>query len=314
MRPVAVAGRTSTPHACAARSTSSRALADSTRTTTFLRVVVEGPIKAGLAEDVRELLGRAVVEVRLAAPVDAPGGRTESRSSGADAARAVRRVPRERGRLRRAAHRALRRAARRGERELMRPISTHRRGVHGVSRRGRRSTSPAPSSSRSSARPARASRASSTRSASRSTASSRATTTIGSSRPSITQGANEARVSLTFELGGSRVRRDADRAAHRRRGATTKEARLECDGEVLAGDAKGMNDAVAELIGLPFRHFTRCVILPQGEFARVPPRQAFRSAGPPRQAARPRHLRADASARRAARRREGRTRSRSTSR
>ena len=28
-----------------------------------------------------------------------------------------------------------------------------------------------------------------------------------------------------------------------------------------------MNDSVAELIGLPFRHFTRCVILPQGEFA-----------------------------------------------
>ncbi len=36
---------------------------------------------------------------------------------------------------------------------------------------------------------------------------------------------------------------------------------------MLAGDAKGMNEAVAELIGLPFRHFTRCVILPQGEFA-----------------------------------------------
>ena len=36
---------------------------------------------------------------------------------------------------------------------------------------------------------------------------------------------------------------------------------------MLAGDAKGMNAAVAELIGLPFNHFTRCVILPQGEFA-----------------------------------------------
>ena len=86
--------------------------------------------------------------------------------------------------------------------------------------------------------------------------------------PSITQGSNEARVSLTFELGGSEY--VATRVVRRTKtgGATTKEARLECDGEVLAGDAKGMNGAVAELIGLPFNHFTRCVILPQGEFAK----------------------------------------------
>ena len=36
----------------------------------FLRVVVEGPVKAGLAQDVRELLGDSVVEVRLAAPTE----------------------------------------------------------------------------------------------------------------------------------------------------------------------------------------------------------------------------------------------------
>ena len=86
--------------------------------------------------------------------------------------------------------------------------------------------------------------------------------------PSITQGSNEARVSLTFELGGSEY--VATRVVRRTKtgGATTREARLECDGEVLAGDAKGMNGAVAELIGLPFNHFTRCVILPQGEFAK----------------------------------------------
>ena len=84
--------------------------------------------------------------------------------------------------------------------------------------------------------------------------------------PSITQGANEARVSLRFELGGSEY--VATRVVRRTpKGATTKEARLECEGDVLAGDAKGMNAAVAELIGLPFNHFTRCVILPQGEFA-----------------------------------------------
>jgi exonuclease SbcC len=85
--------------------------------------------------------------------------------------------------------------------------------------------------------------------------------------PSISQGGNEARVSLRFELSGSEY--VATRVVRRTKtgGATTKEARLECDGDVLAGDAKGMNVAVAELIGLPFNHFTRCVILPQGEFA-----------------------------------------------
>ncbi|HMK12791.1 MAG TPA: SMC family ATPase [Acidimicrobiales bacterium] len=85
--------------------------------------------------------------------------------------------------------------------------------------------------------------------------------------PSITQGANEAKVSLRFELGGDEY--VATRIVRRTKtgGATTKEARLECGDEVLAGEAKGMNAAVAELIGLPFDHFTRCVILPQGEFA-----------------------------------------------
>jgi exonuclease SbcD len=38
----------------------------------FLRVIVDGPTRAGLAEDVRELLGDGVVEVRLAPP-DADG-------------------------------------------------------------------------------------------------------------------------------------------------------------------------------------------------------------------------------------------------
>ena len=37
---------------------------------------------------------------------------------------------------------------------------------------------------------------------------------------------------------------------------------------VLAGRAKEMAPAVEQLLGLPFEHFTRCVVLPQGEFAR----------------------------------------------
>lgn len=85
--------------------------------------------------------------------------------------------------------------------------------------------------------------------------------------PSITQGANEARVSLTFEIDGQTyvatrvVRRTA------KGGASTREARLEQGDVVLAGDAREMNVVVSDLIGLPFHHFTRCVVLPQGEFA-----------------------------------------------
>jgi exonuclease SbcD len=45
----------------------------------FLRVYVEGPVKAGLAQDVRELLGDSVVEVRLGSPVDAAGTTARSR-------------------------------------------------------------------------------------------------------------------------------------------------------------------------------------------------------------------------------------------
>ena len=38
------------------------------------------------------------------------------------------------------------------------------------------------------------------------------------------------------------------------------------DTEVLAADS-GVTKAVEELLGLPFEHFTSCVVLPQGEFA-----------------------------------------------
>jgi exonuclease SbcD len=44
----------------------------------FLRVYVDGPVKAGLAQDVRDLLGDAVVEVRLGSPVEE--GRSTGRS------------------------------------------------------------------------------------------------------------------------------------------------------------------------------------------------------------------------------------------
>ena len=81
--------------------------------------------------------------------------------------------------------------------------------------------------------------------------------------------AAEARVSMTFELGGRRyvavrvVRRDKHGKA------STKDARLEVEGgEVLAGTAREMEAIVPELLGLSFDQFTRAVVLPQGAFAR----------------------------------------------
>ena len=86
--------------------------------------------------------------------------------------------------------------------------------------------------------------------------------------PVITQGALEAKVRLDFTVGGetySAVRVVKKTGANR---ATTKEARLEHKGEVLAGTADELSDEVERLLGLSFEHFTKCVVLPQGEFAR----------------------------------------------
>ena len=55
--------------------------------------------------------------------------------------------------------------------------------------------------------------------------------------------------------------------------ASTPEALLERierrrPADVLAGSARELKPAVERLLGLPFAHFTKCVVLPQGEFAR----------------------------------------------
>ena len=90
--------------------------------------------------------------------------------------------------------------------------------------------------------------------------------------PVISQGKVEARVRLDFEVGGRRftavrvVRRNASG------GASTKEAVLEevgADGSTtLANTADELTGKIEdEVIGLSFDHFTKCVVLPQGEFA-----------------------------------------------
>lgn len=87
--------------------------------------------------------------------------------------------------------------------------------------------------------------------------------------PVISQGAVEAKVRLDFELGAQSY--TAVRVVRATRaGATTKEARLERDdGALLAGDADSLSAQVERLLGLSFDHFTTCVVLPQGEFARL---------------------------------------------
>lgn len=86
--------------------------------------------------------------------------------------------------------------------------------------------------------------------------------------PVITQGKNEAKVALDFTIGGVEYR--ATRVVRRTsgNGAATKEARLERGESVLAGDARGVGAEIERLIGLSYAQFTKCILLPQGDFAK----------------------------------------------
>ncbi|MDE0075445.1 MAG: SMC family ATPase [Gammaproteobacteria bacterium] len=90
--------------------------------------------------------------------------------------------------------------------------------------------------------------------------------------PVISQGKNRARVRLDFEARGRTY--TAVRVVQRTRtGATTKEARLEAftEGEpvtTLAATEADLSASVQhDVIGLSLDHFTKCVVLPQGDFA-----------------------------------------------
>ena len=89
-------------------------------------------------------------------------------------------------------------------------------------------------------------------------------------QPVISQGKNEARVCCRFTLDEKdySVTRVVRRIASDPGKASTKEARLESNGEVIASGAPEVTQAVIERIGLTFDQFTRCVVLPQGAFAR----------------------------------------------
>jgi exonuclease SbcC len=86
--------------------------------------------------------------------------------------------------------------------------------------------------------------------------------------PVISQNLTEARVRLDFTVDGEAYTAARVVRATKSGGATTKEARLQRGGAVLAGTADEVTDAVSGLLGLSFEHFTTCVSLPQGQFAR----------------------------------------------
>ncbi len=86
--------------------------------------------------------------------------------------------------------------------------------------------------------------------------------------PVISQNLTEARVRLDFTVDGDAYSAARVVRATKSGGATTKEARLQRGDEVLAGTADEVTDAVTALLGLTFEHFTTCVSLPQGQFAR----------------------------------------------
>ncbi|MGC9669820.1 AAA family ATPase [Planosporangium sp. 12N6] len=95
----------------------------------------------------------------------------------------------------------------------------------------------------------------------------------------------EARVRLVFESAGARyvltrvVRRDGKGSVATKAAAmellpagfdlTRFDTGLSAQdlGEVVAGTPSEVDDAVQEIIGLPYEQFTKCVILPQGDFA-----------------------------------------------
>ncbi len=86
--------------------------------------------------------------------------------------------------------------------------------------------------------------------------------------PVVSQGKLQMKVRFDFEINQKRY--SATRVVRKtgKDQATTKEARLQCGDEVLAGAAKEMSEKVRELFGLDFDQFNTCIVLPQGQFAK----------------------------------------------
>ena len=86
--------------------------------------------------------------------------------------------------------------------------------------------------------------------------------------PVISKGLLESRVRLDFAVGQSRYTAVRVIKATKAGGATTSEARLEdANGNTVAGNEKELTEHIEGLLGIPFEHFIKCVVLPQGDFA-----------------------------------------------
>lgn len=87
----------------------------------------------------------------------------------------------------------------------------------------------------------------------------------------ISQGERGMSASLTFEVGGETYR--ASRTKGRKQAENdVRFERLDEDGRWTGlndGGAKGISERIRKMIGLDFKTFTRSVMLPQGEFARL---------------------------------------------
>lgn len=87
----------------------------------------------------------------------------------------------------------------------------------------------------------------------------------GRVQPIVSLGTERARVRFDFSVGDKPY--TAVRVVQRTKtGATTSEARLEGGDTDIVG-ADQLTEAVEDLLGLSFEHFTKSVVLPQGEFA-----------------------------------------------
>lgn len=89
----------------------------------------------------------------------------------------------------------------------------------------------------------------------------------GSVKPVVALGRAEARVRLDFEVEGEPYTAARVVRIDTKGRATTAEARLESQGQVVASGADEVTAGVERLLGLEIDHFTRSVVLPQGQFA-----------------------------------------------
>ncbi|MEZ5321918.1 MAG: SMC family ATPase [Microthrixaceae bacterium] len=89
-----------------------------------------------------------------------------------------------------------------------------------------------------------------------------------SKAPAINVRSVEARVRFDFEVDGVGYS-VARRMVRNKAGASVRDARLERGETVLGGSVGEVDAAVESLLGMRFEDFTRTVVLPQGQFARL---------------------------------------------